>query len=62
MKVIKGRKYLIAGNFVGEQNQREVKETLEKDLGIEVVGFITSEYTTFIEYYEPQPKKGFRFF
>lgn len=55
-RVIKGKKYIIAGNFKGEHT-KEIEEILVKQLGIEVIAFITSDLTEFIEYVEPvEPK------
>jgi len=59
MAVIKGRKYILSGEFRKDQ-QKEVKKVLEKELGIIIVCFITSANTEFIEYVVP--KKNRRWF
>jgi len=59
MAVIKGRKYILAGEFRKDQ-QKEVKEVLEKELGIKIVCFITSASTEFIEFVTPVKKRWFR--
>lgn len=55
-KVIKGRKYILAGNFPAEHKQNFI-DTLTKELGVEIVAVITSDNTHFIEYVEKLPKK-----
>lgn len=61
-RVIKGHKYLVAGAFDKLQKDK-VLEAAEQ-LGIEIVGFIFSENTEFIEYLEkkPEPAKLFGLF
>jgi len=50
-KVIKGRKYILAGNFPPEHKQTFI-DTLTKELGINIVAVVTSDNTHFIEYDE----------
>jgi len=56
-KVIKGRKYILAGNFPAEHKQNFI-DTLTNELGIEIVAVITSDNTCFIEY-EPEDTINF---
>lgn len=51
MEVVKGRKYLLAGEFRKDQHE-SIKKELEEMLSIDIVGFITSSNTMFIEYIE----------
>lgn len=55
-RVIKGRKYILAGNFPAEHKQTFI-DNLTKELEIEIVAVITSDNTCFIEYVEQLPKK-----
>ena len=48
-KVIKGRKYILAGNFPAEHKQTFI-DSITKELGIEIVAVTTSDNTHFIEY------------
>ena len=48
-KVIKGRKYILAGNFPTEHKQTFI-DSITKELGIEIVAVTTSDNTHFIEY------------
>lgn len=56
MTVIKGRKYILAGNFLPEYKTHIVSD-LEKELKIKIVAVITSDYTHFIEYVDKVEKK-----
>lgn len=54
MTVIKGHKYILAGNFPAEHKQTFI-DTLTKELEIEIVAVITSDNTHFIEYFSEEP-------
>lgn len=57
-KIIKGRKYIVAGAFRTLEQKEQVQD-IAQELGINILGFIFNDNTEFIEYLEPKPKPSF---